>query len=118
MIQLAQGDISMVAPPPRRDPMLTAKDASAPPHLCEHSIKGTPHRPPSKRSHSALKRLNQLEKTCYLGVPSGAEPRGEEPEESQRDSDSSDRSMWMGSGYMQKKDVKLIMKPKLGECTL
>jgi len=107
----------MVAPPPRRDPMLTAKDASAPPHLCEHSIKGTPHRPPSKRSHSALKRLNQLEKTCYLGVPSGAEPRGEEPEESQRDSDSSDRSMWMGSGYMQKKDVKLIMKPKLGDGT-
>lgn len=67
-----------------------------------------------------MKRLNQLERTCYLGVAAGADPIPDEAFESSQNSDTaaSDNSVWMGSGYLQKKNIKDIeKKPKIGDGT-
>lgn len=106
----------MVAPVPRRDPVLAAKDSGAPPKLSQQSINGTPPQPPARRTKSAVKRLNQLEKTCYIGVNAGAESPAPDstPESSQRSSERAD-SVWMGSGYMKTGPLTKAQKPKIGD---
>lgn len=112
------GDISMVAPVPRRDLIRAAKDCAAPPRLSDQSIHGTPPRPPS-RGTSAKGRLNQLERTCYIGVPAGADTPDLQADQGP-DSDRSGRGkpVWMGSGFMQRKgleEIESARRPKIGD---
>lgn len=113
------GDISMVAPVPRRDACTTVKDAGAPPKLCEQSITpGTPAvRAQPKRPPSSTRRLNQLQKSCYYGVPAGAEPPPEAEHERGLNKDGLDGTVWMGSGFMERKQMQEHKKPRFGDGT-
>lgn len=108
------GDISMIAAVPRRNQV--PKESGAPPRLSEQAIYGTPPKPPPRPSKSALRRLNQLEKTCYIGVHAGAEaPPEKTPQTDDEGEGDKPKAVWMGSGYMQQKRVTNKSKPKIGD---
>jgi len=107
------GDISMVAPVPRRDAFLVAKDRSAPPKLSDTSTLT----PPPPRSDSAKKRLNQLERSCIIGVPAGATPAPEEEPEG-ANKDPAIAPVWMGSGFVERRHAaELDAPPQMGDGT-
>ena len=102
-----QGDISMIAPVPRRDLFTGAKDSGAPPKLSD-GIKTL-----APRSTSAFKRLNQLERTCYIGVAAGDSPK-ESDDALNKEDEATARPVWFGSGFIERKAWDESSAPKLG----
>jgi len=107
----------MICPVPRRDLIKAAKDMSCPAQLSDNSVHGTPHQPPP-RPKTRANRLNQLEKSCIIGVPAGIEIEEEEDNRVNEVEDLNEgKPIWMGSGYMRRAQGEKNDIPRLGDGT-
>lgn len=112
------------------DSVLDSQDSGAPAKLSDQTLmgRGSPVKPHAfgpgsntRRPSSSMGKLNQLERSCVLGVPPCADAPPEEEEENPFDDTVRQKGgmMWMGSGYMEKKqidEVRAPMPPWHGHC--